>query len=34
VTASRGLMAGTVTASAALTAIFTPLTVHLYRNKG
>jgi ABC-2 type transport system permease protein len=43
VTAERGLMAGTVTAgqvgwvlaaSAALTAIFAPLTVHLYRNKG
>jgi ABC-2 type transport system permease protein len=43
VTASRGLMAGTVTAgqvgwvlaaSAALIAIFAPLTVHLYRNKG
>ena len=43
VTASRGLMAGTATAgqvgwvlatSAALTAVFAPLTIHLYRNKG
>jgi ABC-2 type transport system permease protein len=43
VTASRGLMAGKITAgqvgwvlvaSAALTAVFAPLTVHLYRNKG
>lgn len=42
VTATRGLMAGTATAgqvgwvlaaSAALTAIFAPLTMHLYRNK-
>jgi ABC-2 type transport system permease protein len=42
VTASRGLMAGTATAgqvgwvlaaSAALTAVFTLLTLHLYRNK-
>ena len=43
VTAERGLMAGTaavgqvgwvLAASAALTAIFAPLTIHLYRNKG
>jgi ABC-2 type transport system permease protein len=43
VTASRGLMAGTaetgevlivLAAAAALTAIFAPLTVHLYRSKG
>ena len=43
VTASRGLMAGTATAgqvgwvlaaAAALTAVFAPLTIHLYRNKG
>jgi ABC-2 type transport system permease protein len=42
VTAARGLMAGTATAgqagwvllaSAALTAVFAPLTMHLYRNK-
>jgi ABC-2 type transport system permease protein len=42
VTAARGLMAGTATvaqvgwvlaASAALTAIFAPLTSHLYRNQ-
>jgi ABC-2 type transport system permease protein len=43
VTAERGLMAGTATvgqvgwvlaAAAALTAVFAPLTIHLYRNKG
>jgi ABC-2 type transport system permease protein len=42
VTATRGLLAGTATvgqvgwvlaASAALTAVFAPLTMHLYRNK-
>jgi ABC-2 type transport system permease protein len=43
VTAERGLMAGTATttqvgwvlaAAAALTAIFAPVTIHLYGNKG
>jgi ABC-2 type transport system permease protein len=43
VTAERALMGGTATAgqiiwvlaaSATLTAIFAPLTMHLYRNKG
>jgi ABC-2 type transport system permease protein len=43
VTAERGLMAGTaaagqvgwvLAAAAALTAVFAPLTIHLYRNKG